>query len=271
MFQRMFAALTAVVVSYCLSSIVSAQVPTPTISKPPELTKLEAKAAVQIPIPIVPPGKAPEVKRVAEAAVKVARASWVVEKLLPPPPEGTSSLRLAEMKVGNTGWLDLTGEVLKNDQGVAVVRPSIAPSSDFTVAIPMENGVTVPRQVALRGEYRVDKAVTVDGKEMLLLKEMHAAKALDPALARVVDAARRRLETAKAEYARAVANLVEARKKAETAALEKVRGEAAKRIPVPKDASAEEQIKAKRDQDALARKLASKELEKIEASYSDQK
>jgi len=109
---------------------------TPT-ARPPELVKLEAEAAVEIPSPQVPAGKAPEARQVAEAAVKVRRASWVVEKLLPPPPEGLTTLNLASLKVGNRGWLDTTGDVTKTAEGVMFVRPAGAVVDGLMLGLPV--------------------------------------------------------------------------------------------------------------------------------------
>src|SRR5688572_4978169 len=100
---------------------ISAQDPPPRAADPPaasaarpaELVKLEAEAATEVPAPQVPAGRAPEAKRVAETAVAVRRAEWVVQKLLPPPPEGVTVLKLNELTVGARGWVDVSGEVVK--------------------------------------------------------------------------------------------------------------------------------------------------------------
>jgi len=235
-------------------------------SRPPELVKLEAEAAVEIPAPQVPAGKAPEAKHVAEAAVKVRRASWVVEKLLPPPPEGLTTLNFAALKVGTRGWLDTTGEVMKTSEGVMVLRPAGA-AEGIAVGLPAADAVTAVKTINLRGEYLVDRAITVDGRDVLVLKEVAVAKALDPAVSRLINAARVRLEEAKADYANATAVLVAAKKKAVDAVMEKATAEAAKQIPVPDNADGEQRIKAKRDQDDLAGKLAKAELDKIAEAY----
>jgi hypothetical protein len=238
---------------------------TPTAT--PELVKLEAEAAVEIPAPQVPAGRAPEAKRVAETAVKVRRASWVVEKLLPPPPDGLTSLSFASLKVGTRGWLDTTGDVTKTVEGVMLVRPSGATTEGLTVGLPATDAASSVKTVSLRGEYLVDRAVTVDGREVLVLKEVAAAKALDPAATRLINAARIRLEEAKADYANATAVLTAAKKKAVDAVMEQATVQAAKQIPVPDNAEGEQRIKAKRDQDDLAGKLAKAELDKIAEAY----
>jgi hypothetical protein len=236
------------------------------VSVPPELAKLEAQAATEIPVPPVPAGKAPEAKRVAEATVRVSRATWVVEKLLPAAPEGVTSLNFASLSLGTCGWVDTTGEVVQTAQGVMVVRPSLA-SSDVMVGLPATDAAATTKTVSLRGEYLVDRAVSVDGRDVLVLKEVNAAKPLDPALAKLIAAARVRLEEAKADYANALSVLVAAKKKAVDAVMERATAEAAKQVPVPDNATGEERIKAKRDQDALAGKLAQKELDQIAEAY----
>lgn len=237
-------------------------------SKPPELTKLEAEAAIEVPIPKVPAGRAPEVKQVADAAVAVRRATWVLEKLLPQRPEGVAPLKLASMRAGDRGWVDMTGEVVSVGDGMLFVRPTVSPSPDFMFALPAAAATTAPKNVNLRGEFLVDRAVPVEGRDVMLLKETAPAK-LEPAQAKLVDAARQRLEMAKADFATAAANLQAARKKALDTALERARAEAARQIPVAKDAPAEEQIKAQRNQDDLTAKLAREELARIEGVYSD--
>jgi len=239
------------------------------VSVPPELAKIEAEAAVEIPAPQVPAGKAPEAKRVAEAAVRVRRATWVVEKLLPPPPEGLTALSFTGLKVGARGWLDTTGEVVRTAEGVMVVRPAGIPADGVVVGLPAPATTTAVKSVDLRGEYIVDRALTVDGRDVLVLKEVAPAKTLDPAAAKLISAARARLEEAKAEYSNAVAVLVAAKKKAVDAALDRTTVEAAKQIPVPDNATGEERIKAKADQDKLAQKLAKPELDKIAEMYGD--
>jgi len=241
---------------------------TPT-ARPAELTKLEAEAAVEIKSPPVPAGRAPEAKRVAEAAVAVKRATWVVEKLLPPPPEGLTSLNFTALKVGARGWVDTTGDVVKTAEGVMVLRPGVATAEGVTVGMAATDAASTVKSVTLRGEYVVDRAVTLDGREVLVLKEVAAAKAIDPALTKVLSAARARLEEAKAEYANAVAVLATAKKKAVDAVMERATAEAAKKIVVPDNATGEERIKAKRDQEDLAGKLAKAELDRIAEAYGD--
>jgi hypothetical protein len=233
---------------------------------PPELAKLEAQAATEIPVPPVPAGKAPEAKKVAEAAVRVHRATWVVEKLLPAAPEGVTALNFTSLAVGNRGWIDTTGEVVKTAEGVMVVRPSLA-SADVVVGLPATDTAATTKTVSLRGEYVVDRTVSLDGRDVLVLKEVNAAKPLDPALAKLIAAARVRLEQAKADYANAVAVLTAAKKKAVDAVMERANVEAAKQVPVPDNATGEQRIKAKRDQDELAGKLAQKELDAIAEAY----
>jgi len=241
---------------------------TPT-ARPPELVKLEAEAAVEIPAPKVPAGKAPEAKQVAEAAVKVRRASWVVDKLLPPPPEGITTLNLATLKVGNRGWLDTTGDVTKTAEGVMFVRPAGAVADGLMVGLAATDAASTVKSINLRGEYVVDRAMTIDGRDVLILKEVAAAKALDAAAGRLINAARVRLEEAKANYANAIAVLAATKKKAVDAVMEKASAQAAKQIPVPDNAEGEQRIKAKRDQDDLAGKLAKAELDKIAEAYGD--
>jgi hypothetical protein len=241
-----------------------------TVVVPPELAKVEAQAAVEVPAPAVPAGRAPEARRVAETAVKVRRATWVVEKLLPPPPDGITAFDFAAIKVGSRGWIDTTAEVVKSADGVLVLKPAaVALPESVIVGIPVEDKIATAKSVDLRGEFAVDRAATVDGRETLILKPVTVAKALDAATAKLVTAARVRLEEAKAEYANAVAILAAAKKKAMDAALAKASVEAAKRIPVPDNATGEERIKAKRDQDDLAQKLAKADFDKIAEYYGN--
>jgi hypothetical protein len=104
---------------------------------------------------------------------------------------------------------------------------------------------------------------------VLVLKEVTAAKALDDAQTKLVNAARARLEEAKAQYANAVGVLVATKKKAVDAAMAGAQAEAAKQIPVPDNATGEVRIKAKQNQQELAGKLAKPELDKIAALYGD--
>jgi hypothetical protein len=263
---------TAFAVCVILGTALALQAQTPatttTTVRPPELVKLEAEAAAEIPIPPVPPGRAAEAKKVAETSVAVKRATWVVEKLLPPPPEGVAVLKLAEIKVGSRGWVDLTSDVVKVSDGVAVLRaPGVA--EGVTIGVPVAADAATVKTLAVRGEFIVDRPVTIDGREVLVLKEVVAAKALDSEKAKVLDAARKRLEEAKAAHAQAVAVLKDTRQRAEKAVLEKTQAEAEKQIPVPKDADVEEQAKAKAKQQELALKLAKAELEKIAQMYAD--
>lgn len=232
---------------------------------PPELAKLEAEAAVEIPSPQVPAGKAPEAKAVAEATVKVRRATWVVEKLLPPPPEGLTVLNFGALKVGASGWLDTSAEVQRTVEGVTLIRP--AGTADVVVGVAAQADAATAKTVTLRGEYTVDRAVTLDGREVLVIKEVAAAKGLDPAMAKLISAARVRLEEAKAEYANAAAVLAKAKQKAVDAVTASGTAEAAKQIPVPDNATGEERIKAKKDQQELAQKLAKAELDRIAEAY----
>lgn len=232
---------------------------------PPELAKLEAEAAVEVTAPQVPAGTAPEAKAVAQTAVKVRRATWVVEKLLPPPPEGLTSLNFSALKVGASGWLDTTADVQRTVEGVTFIRP--AGTAEVVVGMAAQSDATTAKTVTLRGEYAVDRAVTLDGREVLVLKEVAAAKALDPAAAKLISAARVRLEEAKAEYANAVAVLTAAKKKAVDAVMVNATAAAAKQVPVPDNATGEERIKAKKDQDELAQKLAKAELDRIAEMY----
>ena len=262
---------TALAVSAVLGTVVALQAQTPattTTVRPPELVKLEAEAAAEIPLPPVPPGRAPEAKKVAETSVAVKRATWVVEKLLPPPPEGLTALKFAVLKVGTRGWVDLTGDVVKVSEGVAIIRPPGA-AEGVVFGVPVTADATSVKTMVLRGEYIADRPVTIDGREVFVLKEAAAAKAVDPALAKVLDAARKRLEQAKADHAQAIAVLKDTRQRAEKAVLEKTQAEAEKQIPVPKDADVEEQAKAKAKQQELALKLAKAELEKIAQMYAD--
>ena len=148
-----------------------------------------------------------------------------------------------------------------------VVRPAGVVAEGLVVGLPTTDAVTSVKTVSLRGEYLVDRAMTLDGREVMVLKEVAAAKALDPAQARLLNAARVRLEEAKAEYANATAVLTATKKKAVDAVMEKASAEAAKKIPVPDNAAGEERIKAKRDQDDLAGKLAKADLERIAEAY----
>lgn len=272
------------------------------VAIPPELTKLEAQAATEIPIPDVPAGRAPEAKRVAEAAVRVQRATWVVEKLLPAPPAEISRLDFGALKVGARGWVDMTGRVVGTSDGLTTIRadggggrgvvfglaeraaggvplggPAVPPpAAPGRPPVPADPGAlapppaaSAPRTIDLRGEYVVDRTVTVGDREVLVLKEVAAAKALDAATTKLINAARIRLEQAKAEYANAVAVLAKAKKKAVDAVMERATAKAAKEYPVPDNAAGEERIKAKAKQQELAMKLAKDELEKIAAAYGE--
>jgi len=242
----------------------SSKSPTPT-ARPAELVKLETQAAADIPIPPVPPGRAAEVKKVAETSVAVKRATWVVERVLPARPEDVSVVKWTDFKVGTRGWIDVTGEVVKVHEGIALVRPAMAPEG-FVFAFPASADA---KSVALRGEYLADRTVTIDGREVILVKEVVAEKAADPAKTALIDAARRRLEEAKAAHAQAVAILKDTRKRAEAAVMEKALAAAEKQIAVPKDVDVEEQVKIKAKQQELAGKLAKEELAKIAMMYAD--
>jgi hypothetical protein len=239
--------------------------PPTSTARPPELVKLEAQAATEIPAPVVPAGRAPEAKTVAETAVAVRRAQWVVEKLLPPPPEGLTPLRFDELKAGTRGWVDLNADVVKVQDGMAVVRPLTA-REGIEFAVPVTGDA---KTVNLRGEYVADRQVTIDGREVLVLREVTAAKALDPAQAALLDAARKRLEEAKAAHAQAVAVLRETRAKAEQAITQRAREQAAKEVVLPKDADVEEQVRLRARQQELALKLAKGELDKLNALYGE--
>lgn len=236
---------------------------------PPELEKLEAEAAVEIKAPDVPAGRAPEAKGVAVEAVKVRRATWVVEKLLPPRPDGVTALNLNSIKVGAHGWLDTSADVSRTAEGVTVIRLAGLTAEGVVVGVPAIAEAKTTKTIPLRGEYVIDRAVTIDGHEVLVLNEVAAAKALDDTVSRLIAAARARLEEAKAQYANAVAVLAATKKKAVDAALARTQAEAARRVPVPDNASGEERIKAKKDQDELAQKLAKPELDKIAEMYGD--
>lgn len=246
----------------------TAQERTAPVSRPPELVKLEAEAATEIPVPTVPPGRAEEVKKVAETSVALRRAQWVVEKNLPPPPEGLTSFKWSEMKVGTRGWLDTTLDVVRMGDGMAFLRTASGVESSL-VAVPVAAGTTELKTVNLRGEYIVEKPVTVEGREILVLKEVTAAKPLDGEKAKVIDAARKRLEIAKAAHAQAVAVLKDTRLRAEKKVMEKALAAAEKQLPVPKDTEVEEQVKIKAKQQELAGKLAKEEMEKIAMMYAD--
>jgi len=265
--RKLPAAFAAIALFGAVAVGLRAETPS-TTARPPELVKLEAQAATEIPIPAVPPGRAAEAKKVAETSVAVRRATWVVERLLPPPPEGAAVLKLAEMKLGNRGWLDLSGDVVKVTEGVAIVRPAVGVEG-VTIAVPVAADAPAVKTMSLRGEYIVDKPVTFDGRDVFVLKEVTAAKALDREQTAVLDAARRRLEEAKAAHAQAVAVLKDVRKRAEDKVLERTQAEAEKQIPVPKDTDVEEQVKIKAKQQELALKLAKTELEKIAQMYAD--
>jgi hypothetical protein len=265
MSTRIFTLTLSVAIGCAAATIAqdSTRTPTPT-ARPAELVKLETQAATEIPIPPVPPGRAPEVKKVAETSVAVKRATWVAERLLPGRPEDVAVIKWTDFKVGTRGWVDLTGEVTKVHEGIALVRPPMAPDG-FVFAY---SAAADAKTVALRGEYYADRAITVDGREVIVLKEVVVEKA-DPAKTAVMDAARRRLEEAKAAHAQATAVLKDARKRAEAAVMEKALAAAEKQLPVSKDLDVEEQVKAKAKQQELAGKLAKEELAKIAMMYAD--
>lgn len=249
------------------TGLILAEEPT-TPSRPPELVKLEAQAATEIALPPVPPGRAAEVKKVAETSVALRRAQWVLEKLLPPPPEGMSSLRWTDLKVGSRGWVDTSFDVTRFGEGFATVHPPLA-AEGVMVAVPVAADAAEMRTMNLRGEFVIDRPVRIDGREVLVLKEVTAAKPLDEAKAKLIDAARKRLEIAKAAHAQAVAVLKDTRRRAEAKVMEKALAAAEKENPVPKNADAEEQIKVKAKQQELAMKMAKEELEKIAQMYAD--
>jgi len=245
------------------ASPLRAEDPPTSTARPPELVKLEAQAATEIPAPVVPAGRAAEAKKVAETAVAVRRAQWVVEKLLPPAPEGLAPLKFDELKDGTRGWVDLTADVVKVQDGMAVVRPPGA-REGVSFAVPVTaDGKTVN----LRGEFVADRRVTIDGKEVLVLREVTAAKALEPGQAALLDAARKRLEEAKAANAQAVAVLRDVRSKAEQTITQRAREQADKEVVIPKDADVEEQVRIRARQQELALKLAKAELDKLTTLY----
>jgi hypothetical protein len=234
-------------------------------ARPPELVKLEAQAATAVPAPEVPAGRATEARRVAETAVAVQRAQWVVEKLLPPPPEGLTLLKFDQLKDGTRGWVDLSADVVKVQDGMAVVRPPNA-REGVEFAVPVTGDA---KAVNLRGEYVADRRTTIDGREVLVLRQVTAAKDLDPGQSALLDAARKRLEQAKAAHAQAVAVLRDVRAKAEQAVTQRARDEAAKQVVIPKDADVEEQVRIRARQQELALKLAKAELDKLNALYGE--
>lgn len=237
----------------------------PPVARPPELVKLEAEAATAIPAPEVPAGRAPEAKKVAETAVAVRRAQWVVEKLLPPPPEGVSAFKFDELKDDTRGWVDLTADVVKVQDGMAVIRPPTA-REGVEFAVPITGDA---KSVNLRGEYVADRRVTIDGREVLVLRQVTAAKELDPGQTALLDAARKRLEQAKAAHAQAVAVLRDVRAKAEQEITQRARDDAAKQVVIPKDADVEEQVRIRARQQEVALKLAKAEFEKLNTLYGE--
>jgi hypothetical protein len=242
-----------------------AEDPPTATARPPELVKLEAQAATEIPAPVVPAGRAPEAAKVAETTVAVRRAQWVVEKLLPPLPEGMTLLKFDDLKTGTRGWVDLNADVVKVQVGMAVVRPlSAREGIEFAVPVTGDS-----KTVNLRGEYVADRQVTIDGREVLVLRQVTAAKALDPTQAALVDAARKRLEEAKAAHAQAVAVLRETRAKAEQTITQRAREDAEKQVVIPKDADVEEQVRIRARQQELALKLAKAELDKLNTLYGE--
>src|SRR5262245_63700493 len=80
---------------------------------------------------------------------------------------------------------------------MAIVRPPSA-REGIEFAVPVTEDV---KSVNLRGEYVADRQITIDGREVLVLREVTAAKALEPGPAALLDAARKRLEQAKAAHA----------------------------------------------------------------------
>jgi hypothetical protein len=262
MLMRIIPAALAALALVGAGPLLAEDPPTAT-ARPPELVKLEAQAATEIPAPVVPAGRAAEAKKVAETAVAVRRAQWVVEKLLPPPPEGLTLLKFDELKAGTRGWVDLTADVVKVQDGVAIVRPPTAREGvEFAVPVTSE-----ARTVNLRGEYVADRRVTIDGKEVLVLREVTAAKDLEPGQAALLDAARKRLEEAKSAHAQAVAVLRDVRAKAEQAITQRAREQAEKQVVIPKDADVEEQVRIRARQQELALKLAKGELDKLNEQY----
>jgi hypothetical protein len=242
-----------------------AEDPPTSTARPPELVKLEAQAATEIPAPVVPAGRAAEAKKVAETTVALRRAQWVVEKLLPPPPEGLTLLKFDELKAGTRGWVDLTTDVVKVQDGMAVVRPPSAREGiEFAVPVTAD-----AKTVNLRGEYVADRRITIDGREVLVLREVTAAKALEPGQSALLDAARKRLEEAKAAHAQAVAVLRDVRAKAEQAITQKAREKAEKDVVIPKDADVEEQVRIRARQQEMALKLAKGELDKLNTLYGE--
>jgi hypothetical protein len=233
---------------------------------PPDLTRLEAEAALAIPAPKVPAGESDEAMRVAQAAVKVERAQRVLDMLTPARPVTLTAFDFATIRVGARGWIDMTAQVLRLADQIAVLRLNAPIPEGMEIGV--TGGPAPGEKVRLHGEYVADRVVNVDGRDILVLRRAGADRA-DPSLAQVVSAARFRLESAQTEYTDAVAALATAKKKAVDTALDRASIEAAKRIQVPDNAAGEERIKAKRDQDDLARKIAQPEIEWINAAYGD--
>ena len=93
-------------------------------------------------------------------------------------PEGVTAFKWTELKVGSRGWVDLTGDVVKVSDGVAIVRPA-GEAEGVTFGLPVAADAATVKAMVLRGEYIADRPVTIDGREVIVLKEAVAAKALD--------------------------------------------------------------------------------------------
>jgi hypothetical protein len=226
----------------------------------------EAKSPEQVKGIRVPETARPEVKRVAVAYLTWKRAEWVYGQVRLPEAPKYSDLDADHLNVGDVGRLPGAFTTVRIDSDAVVFRTArgtlFAFSGLETSTMVSDRGYTTHSVVEC---YRTAKF----GLYTLPVVRHKVAQSVNSFDAEVDEVGRQRVKTANKELLAARAKLSEARLAAIEAATAAASAEAARQIQVPKNGSAQDQIRAKVAFERLERKLQDEARQKAEEEYAD--
>jgi hypothetical protein len=231
-----------------------------------ELAALEAKAIEQFSAPALIREAPPTVVDYLAARTAARRAAWVaMETSLPkvptPPPLNTN-----ELSVGQFGRINGSFEIVRIDDAAIVVKNGGGAMFAFTGT--STAGLVTGRSLSITGTFEVYRASTFGTDLLPVIRAKSLSTSDDPGRIELADLAEGRHLDAEANAIATFRKLESARNAALESALTEATAEATRKAPIPTNATAQDQIRARMVFERLERQFQETAREKVRGAYS---
>ncbi|HEX3152100.1 MAG TPA: hypothetical protein VHR66_28770 [Gemmataceae bacterium] len=243
------------------------EVPTvPRIDAKKELAALEAKAIEQFPAPALIREAPPAVVEYLAVRTATRRAAWVVKETALPKAKTPPPLNTNDLSVGQFGRINSSFEIVRIEDDAVLVKNH--GGALFAYVGIKSSGLVAGSFLPIAGTYEVYRTGTFGADTLPVIRSKSLWISKDPGRIELADTAEGRLKDAEAKEFAAQRKLEAARNAAMEKALTDATAEAKKKVPIPTNATAQDQIRARLMFENLERQLQDAARDKVREMYS---